>query len=117
MAVLKPHTTLLARTVTSTVHTRIYNSLHKPLLNALALASNAERPKETEKDEPVYAHILMGSCAGDQGQEDALSVKELRKDVLAGLFKTAADPDANEVDRRKIYKIWREEGGDDEDDD
>lgn len=117
MAVLYPHTTLLARTVTATVHSRIYNSLFQPLLNALALASDVERPIEADPSEPVYPHIIMGCCAGDRGVEERLTTKALRRDVLSGLFRAAADPDANEVDRRKIYKVWREEGGDDEDED
>lgn len=118
MSVLQPHTTLLARTATATVHTRIYNSLFQPLLNALALASDAERPaKKAKTEEPVYPHIIMGCCVGSEGTEERATPGDLRKDVLAVLFRTAADLEANEVDRRKIYKVWREEGGDDEDDD
>ena len=115
-AVLQPLTTLIARTPTATVHTRIISSLHTPLLNALAAASDTERPGEHEQPDAVYAHIVMGCCLGNQGSEPAVSPKDLRKGVLASLFSTAADPDANETDRRKIYKVWREEGGDDDDD-
>jgi ribosomal RNA-processing protein 1 len=117
-AVLKPHITLLARTPISTVHTRILSALFTPLLNALAVASDTERPaKRTRTEDPVYAHILMGSCIGEQGSEERASRKALRRGVLQALFRAAADPGANETDRRKIYKVWREEGGDDDEDD
>lgn len=115
---LHPHTIVLARTPTATVHTRILSALYTPLLNALALASDADRPaKKARTDEPVYPHIIMGSCVGEQGKEERASPAELRKGLLDVLFRAAADPLANEADRRKIYKVWREEGGDDEDDD
>lgn len=117
-AILKPHTILLAHTPIATVHTRILSSLFTPLLNALALASDTERPaKRTRTDEPVYAHVLMGSCIGEQGSETRATRKGLRRGVLQAMFRAAADPGANETDRRKIYKVWREEGGDDDDDD
>lgn len=59
----------------------------------------------------------MGCCVGDEGQEARATPAELRNGLLAGLFRAAADPLANEADRRKIYKVWREEGGDDDEDD
>lgn len=59
----------------------------------------------------------MGCCTGPQGVEERVGASELRRDVLQGLFRAAADPQANEADRRKIYKVWREEGGADDDDD
>jgi ribosomal RNA-processing protein 1 len=107
---------LLARTPTATVHTRILSALFSPLLNALALASDAERPaKKTKTEDPVFAHVIMGCCLGDEGVEARASREQLRSGVLNALFRAAADPGANEACRRKIYKVWREEGGEDED--
>lgn len=107
---------LLARTPTATVHTRILSSLFAPLLNSLALASDVERPaKKTRTEEPVFAHVIMGSCIGQEGVEARAGREQLRSGVLNGLFRAAADPGANEACRRKIYKVWREEGGEDDD--
>ena len=59
----------------------------------------------------MYAHIIMESTV--DGKEKA-SPAELRKAVLSALFEAGSKEDALEVNRRKIYKLWREEGGDDD---
>lgn len=42
------------------------------------------------------------------------SVDELRSALLQALFMEAAKEGSRESNRRKIYQLWREEGGDDE---
>ncbi|KAE8541763.1 hypothetical protein D1P53_001936 [Cryptococcus gattii VGV] len=124
-AVLQPHITLLARTPLSTVHTRIMSSVFSPLLTSLTLASssldrNDERPakrsKKSIEDEPMYAHVVMHSCVGEGGKQERNSADQLRNAVLRAMFNEAANPKSTEPNRRKIYKVWREEGGDDDDD-
>ncbi|WVQ78924.1 hypothetical protein IAT38_001016 [Cryptococcus sp. DSM 104549] len=120
--VLLPHTLLLTRTTTPTVHTRLMDAVFTPLLTSLELASSAvnedERPsKKAKKSEPMYAHIVMHSSAGEAGQQERSSPSQLRKALLKSMFVTAADGKAGESNRRKVYKVWREEGGDDDDDD
>ncbi|ODN98083.1 hypothetical protein I350_07725 [Cryptococcus amylolentus CBS 6273] len=121
-ALLTPHTILLARTPTKTVHTRLMSSLFTPILTSLSLASStpvadSERPaKRTKKEEPMYAHIVMHSTAKVGGKERS-TPEELKGSVLRGMFNAAAHGGATEPNRRKIYKVWREEGGDDDDDD
>ncbi|ORX37697.1 nucleolar protein,Nop52-domain-containing protein [Kockovaella imperatae] len=116
ISLLQPHIDLLAHTPTQTVHTRVMSTLFQPLLDALHAASpdpeEAERPRKKRKDEPMYAHIIM-ECSVD-GNNKASSV-QLRKALLQALFHAASQEDALDVNRRKIYKVCREEGGDDED--
>ncbi|WRT69712.1 uncharacterized protein IL334_006702 [Kwoniella shivajii] len=124
VAVLEPHITLLTRTTTSTVHTRLMASIFTPLLESLTLASpslalerDAERPpKRTKKDEPMYAHIVMHSCTGQEGRVERSSASALRRGLLKRMFEAAADGKTGESNRRKVYTVWREEGGDDDDD-
>ncbi|WWC73681.1 uncharacterized protein I206_107653 [Kwoniella pini CBS 10737] len=124
-AVLLPHITLLTRTPTSTVHTRLMSSIFTPLLDSLAIASpspalerDAERPsKKSKKEEPMYAHIVMHSCVGEEGRTHRSSATALRGALLKKMFEAAANEKSGESNRRKVYQVWREQGGDDEDDD
>lgn len=102
------------------------SSVFTPLLNSLALASSspdqyderpAKRSKKSIDDEPMYAHIVMHSCAGEGGKQGRNSAEQLRNAVLKAMFNAAANPKSTEPNRRKIYKVWREEGGDDDDED
>jgi ribosomal RNA-processing protein 1 len=90
------------------------SSLFTPLIDALALASFAEeRPKKRAKiDEPMYSHVVM-RCTPDVRAEKSMP-DELRNGVLKAMFQAATEEEAVESNRRKIYKLWREEGGDDD---
>lgn len=54
----------------------------------------------------------MNSCLEPGGEK--ASVDELKRALLKALFEEAAKEGARESNRRKIYQLWREEGGDDE---
>ncbi|KAK4686819.1 ribosomal RNA-processing protein 1, partial [Tremellales sp. Uapishka_1] len=107
VSLLFPHILLLTRTSNSTIYTRLMLSIFTPLLSALSLASSSTEPssKKRREDEPVYAHIIMCSKLGPDG---------LKKDLLKELFKVASEDKSGESNRRKVYKLWREEGGDDD---
>ena len=75
----------------------------------------------------MYAHIIMGCSvspdsahingAKESGEDRPTAVataRELKQGLLRAMFQAASKEDALEVNRRKIYKLWREEGGDDE---
>jgi ribosomal RNA-processing protein 1 len=92
------------------------SSVFTPLLKALNLASPAldseERPsKKMKSDEPIYTHILMNSSVGG-GERQGPDV--IKAGLLKALFEAAASEKSVEVSRRKVYKLWREEGGDDD---
>jgi ribosomal RNA-processing protein 1 len=84
-------------------------ALFTPLLDAFALASSAEeRPRKRAKvDEPMYAHVIMHSTTSESDSPEAI-----RLAVLKAMFEAAAAERAVESNRRKIYKVWREEGDD-----
>ncbi|WVW86912.1 hypothetical protein I302_108967 [Kwoniella bestiolae CBS 10118] len=124
IAILEPHITLLTRTSTSTVHTRLMSSVFTPLLESLTLASSsiaverdAERPsKRSKKADSMYAHIVMHSCVGEEGQSERSNPTALRSGLLKRMFEAASNEKAGESNRRKVYQVWREEGGDDDED-
>ncbi|WVO17229.1 hypothetical protein L204_104921 [Cryptococcus depauperatus] len=125
ITVLDPHLTLLARTSRAVIHTRLMSSIFEPLLTSLSLASpvsisDEEPPSKrsrTLKEKPMYAHIVMHSCTGETGKQNRSKPDALRQGVLKAMFNAAANGKATETNRRKIYTIWRQEGGDDEEDD
>ena len=88
-------------------------TLFTPLLDALDRASPSltdDRPAKRQKDEPIYAHLIMGCCLGKYGTEARATPDDLRMGLLRALFNAAAEAGAVESNRRKIYKLWREEG-------
>ena len=75
----------------------------------------------------MYAHIIMGCSvsfhsahansikeSGEDRPKATATARELKQGLLRAMFDAASKEDALEVNRRKIYKLWREEGGDDE---
>lgn len=88
------------------------STLFTPLLTALARASPSlddDRPAKRQKDEPIFAHLIMGCCLGTSDTAARSTADELKRGVLKAMFDAAADPKAVESNRRKIYKLWREE--------
>ena len=90
------------------------STLFLPLLDALDRASSSldDRPAKRHKDEPVFAHLIMGCCFADSGTEARAKPDELRRGVLKAMFDAAADGTAGDSNRRKIYKLWRERADD-----
>ena len=91
------------------------STLFTPLLDALSLASplvDDERPTKRLKNQPIFAHLVMGCCLGDHGFDARAASDELRRGVLTSMFEAAADEKAGGTNRRKIYKLWREEADD-----
>jgi ribosomal RNA-processing protein 1 len=91
------------------------STLFSPLLDALSRASPSiddDRPAKRQKGEPVFAHLIMGCCLRDSGSEARATPDELRRGVLKAMFDAAADEKAVDSNRRRIYKLWREEADD-----
>lgn len=113
---LSPFIALLANTPTPVVYRRLIDTLFAPLLAALQTGSaetDADAlPKKRKRADEVYPHILMNSTTTFGGKK--ASVDELRSALLQALFMEAAKEGSRESNRRKIYQLWREEGGDDE---
>ncbi|EIW71503.1 hypothetical protein TREMEDRAFT_28117 [Tremella mesenterica DSM 1558] len=123
--ILQPHITLLARTPTPTIHSRLMMALFHPLLSALNRASpigeehsEGEEPsaKRAKRDEPIYAHIIMHSTDGRElaGAEIGPGAGALKVAILKAMFSAASDEHAVESNRRRVYVVWREENGDDD---
>ena len=85
-----------------------------PLLDALDRASPSldDRPAKRRKDEPIFAHLVMGCCVTDSGTVNRATPDDLQRGVLKAMFDAAADGTAGESNRRKIYKLWRERADD-----
>lgn len=126
-SLLAAHIALLARTRTQAVHNRLMSVVFTPALKALS-EPNTE-PVEVQvsrrrsafvaadEEEMPYPHIaahgglpIVGGTAATQAATKA----QLKKALLAAMFKEAAQEGAVESNRRKIYAVVRAE--DDEDD-
>jgi len=110
VSLLQPFATLLCRTPTPTVHTKLLSSVYKPIISSLTIAL---APNQTTD----YPNIVSGSCVEEEGSEETASPGQLRNALLKSLFITAAETDSVESNRRKVYNYWREEGGDDDEED
>lgn len=80
---LQPFTALLLHTTSSTTHTRLLDAIYKPLLG----------PDEREP--------------GGRGDLSPAT----RKALLGALFREAGDPLSRDVNRRKVFNFWKENGG------
>ena len=54
------------------------------------------------------------STSGIGDGESRGRAHQLKHGLLRAMFDAASKEDALEVNRRKIYKLWKEEGGDDD---
>jgi ribosomal RNA-processing protein 1 len=107
---LQPFATLLCRTPTPTVHTKLLSSVYKPIISSLTIALAPNQKTD-------YPNIVSGSCIEEEGSEETASPGQLRNALLKSLFVTAAETESVESNRRKVYNYWREEGGDDDEED
>ena len=106
--ILQPFATLLCRTPTPAVHTKLLGSVYKPIISALTIALAPSHSTD-------YPSIVSGSCTEEEGSEETASPGQVRNALLKSLFITAAEAESVESNRRRVYNYWREEGGDDDD--
>jgi ribosomal RNA-processing protein 1 len=108
---LQPFATLLCRTPTSTVHTKLLDSVYKPIISSLTIALAPSKPATD------YSNIVAGCCVDEEGTDEVATPGQLRNALLQSLFVTAAEAESVESNRRRVYNYWREEGGDDDEED
>jgi len=59
-----------------------------------------------------HKEIFLALTSGEGSRSQLL--KTFRKELLKELFSMASRKEANEARRRNVYQFWREEGGDEE---
>jgi ribosomal RNA-processing protein 1 len=126
ISLLEPFSTLVARTPSPVVYTRLMDTMFLPLLKALSAASALEGAVEGptgKKRRTDNGSVGTGTAAnaGVEGHENIIEQSSpsgaaaQKAAVLQSLFSAAADEQAKEANRRKVYIVWNEMGGADQD--
>lgn len=115
---LSPFFLLLARTPTSTTYKHIQCTLVGPILVALKPPSQGEprSRKRSRLEPPQYDNIVGNACVSDPRTEGRVDGTVLRNALLRQMLEVASARETRDANRRKIYTIWKEEKGDDDDD-
>lgn len=107
---LAPFYHTLALAPTAPIFLRISTNVFVPLFEAtLEKKERGGKRRKVEKVEVEGFEGIVGGCKeGKEGKE------ELGREVLMGLFEEGGKKETNEVNRRKMYLIYREWGDDEE---
>lgn len=119
---LEPFLTLAARTMNKTTYERLQSALFEPALAALSPAAPQEEEdadegrsrKRAKLSEPEFAHVASNSCVDDP-KAGALPPLAVKKALLKRIFDVAGEETTRDVDRRKLYALWKRHADDDED--
>lgn len=116
---LQPFLTTLARAPSSAMFLRLTLNLFNPLFDfsvPLPQPKSKRRKVASEIVPPEYPRIFAQcQVEGMDGTEDGPNGKRLcGEGALAALFAEGSKTDTNEVNRRRIYKLWREKSGEEE---
>jgi ribosomal RNA-processing protein 1 len=113
---LLPFFHLLARTPTSTTYTHIQTALVNPILAALNPPSQDEvRSRKRPRSEPLhYENVVANACFSDPEREGRVEGTLLRNALLRQIFEVASAPESRDVNRRKMYAVWKEEADEDD---
>ena len=97
--------------------TRITENLFIPLFDYSVPPPPQPKTKrrkiESQLEITPYPRIFeVSEVEGMKGNEDFETGKRMcGEGILSELFKQASIPETNEVNRRKMYKLWREKSG------
>ncbi|TFK36985.1 nucleolar protein,Nop52-domain-containing protein [Crucibulum laeve] len=119
--VLTPFLALAAQTTTNTTYKRIQSALLDPLLTALSSTlRGGEEPSRKRMrfsdDSSPYPTLISNACLEDPTAEGKVDGAVLRKRVLRKVFDIASQPETRDYSRRRMYKLWKEDAAEDEDD-
>lgn len=122
LLVLEPFFNLSAQTDSKLTFKRVQDALWEPLFQALGSADTDDeegRPRKRirrAQDGPLQA-LLSNSCLRSSSSEKVMGQDELRRQLRKALFDVASRPDTRDSSRRKLYKLYQAEAGDDASDD
>ncbi|TFK30908.1 ribosomal RNA processing protein [Coprinopsis marcescibilis] len=119
--VLNPFLVLATQTASKITFRRIQSALLQPLLDSLSLESGSDdedeaRPRKRARLSQNIPIWHNRSCLRDSATEKPLPRDVLQKQIRRALFDCASRPDTRDSSRRKLYALWKEGEGSEEDD-
>ncbi|KAH7886085.1 nucleolar protein,Nop52-domain-containing protein, partial [Phlebopus sp. FC_14] len=111
IALLLPFVTLSAHTPTSATYKHLQDVFFWPLLEAL---KPTQTPNPTKKAR-VFPNIMSNACIAPP--DGVTAAGAIRKAILQMIFDIASAEDTRDVNRRKLYALYRVATEDDEDND
>ncbi|KAH6916987.1 ribosomal RNA processing protein [Coprinopsis sp. MPI-PUGE-AT-0042] len=118
LVAVEPFFNLSARTDSKLTFKRVQSTLWEPLFEAFGsedVDDEDGRPRKRVRraqDAPLEA-LVAHSCLRDPATEKALSRDELKRQLRKALFDVASRPETRDSSRRKLYKLYQAEAGDD----
>ena len=114
---IAPFLTLLARTPSNHTFDRVMSTVLEPLIQSLAAVGSAEPP--SKKRRRLLGHeitfVADNSCISNSRTADRSSIHQA---LLKQVFSAASEQDTRDSNRRRLYKFWKNNLEDyDEDDD
>jgi ribosomal RNA-processing protein 1 len=115
--ILAPFFTFLARTSKMTTYQHLQSALVHPLLTALGRKEDAESRarKRARVEISMYDHIVANGCVSDPLAEGRLDPGVIKNSLLQRIFNIASEQDTRSANRKRMYTLWRELSGSDDD--
>ena len=113
---IAPFLTLLARTPSNHTFERVMSTVIEPLIQSLAPPGSSEPP--SKKRRRLLGHeisfVLDNSCLSSS---PTATKSSLHQALLKQVFSVASEQDTRDSNRRRLYKFWKSNLEDDDDDD
>lgn len=114
-SIIAPFLALAAQTPTATVYKRIQSALLEPLLSALSdPIPHYDQLLNQEHRTNALPHIFANACFENPEIEGQIDRNTLKKKLLRKVFEVASGSETRDPNRRKMYKIWKENNADDD---
>lgn len=114
--IIAPFLTLLARTPSNHTFDRVMSTALEPLIQTFAAAGSVEPPSKKRRRllDNEISFIADNSCVSNSPTTDKSS---LQKALLKQVFSVASEQDTRDSNRRRLYKFWKSNLEDHDDDD
>lgn len=122
--IITPLLSLSAHTTSKIAFKRLRIAAWEPLLESLSPSEKDsedeeedERPRKRSRidENGTWPALHRNSCLDDPSK-GRLDKETLCKGVRRKIFEVASDPSTRDSNRRQLYKLWKEEGAMDSDD-
>jgi ribosomal RNA-processing protein 1 len=113
---IAPFLTLLARTPSNHTFDRVMSTVLEPLIQSLAAVGSAEPPSKKRRRllGNEISFVADNSCISNSRTADRSSIHQA---LLKQVFSAASEQDTRDSNRRRLYKFWKSNLEDHDDDD
>jgi len=120
---IAPFLTLLARTPSNHAFDRVTSAVLEPLVQSLAPASSPEPPSKKRRRllGTERSFVADNACTSSPPTTTAVAAADtgklaLHQALLKQVFSVASERDTRDSNRRRLYKFWKSNLEDDDDD-